>query len=301
VLRLKFKDIIKPLAIGLSVATSLTVINFLFFHKDKNIFYFLNFLSLFTLFLPLILKEYLKHRKVKEMEEMFHIFLRDFIQAIRSGMSLPLALKTVAENDYKSLSFYVRKMSSQLDWGIPFEKVLLNFSRQSGSKLIGRVVSSIIESHKFGGNLSDTIESLRLTAQETEKLRAERRLYIHSQLITGYIIYFVFIAVLVGLKLFLIPSLTEASEREISIMPGQQAESSISEVSPKEKGGWEEVSKRREQLIQEYDMLFRNIILIQGFFAGLSVGKMAEGALIAGIKHSLIMIFIGLIIFLLTG
>ena len=193
-------------------------------------------------------------------------------------MSIPVALKTVAENDYKSLTPLVKKMSSQLEWGIPLEKVLLNFSKQVKSRLIGRIVSSIIESHEFGGNLSDTLDALRATALETEKLREERKLYLHSQMITGYIIFFVFLAVIIGLKLFLIPSLTEATGKEVL-----------------------GVKVSREELIGEYETLFRNIILIQGFFAGLSVGKMAEGAIIAGLKHSIFMMVVGILIYMLAS
>jgi len=275
---LKFEEIIKPIGVGLLISAPVILVNFFIFKEKENIFYLLNFLSIFLLFSPLIISKYLRHRKIKEMEEMFHVFLRDFVQAIRSGMTLPVALKTVSENDYKSLSPYIKKLSSQLDWGIPFEKALLNFSRESNSKLIGRIVSSVIESHRFGGNLPDTLESLRSTALETEKLRTERRLYMHSQMITGYIIYFVFIAVLIGLKIFLLPSLTETTAAEV-----------LGANIPK------------EELMKEYGNLFRNIILIQGLFAGLSVGKMSEGALIAGIKHSIFMIFVGLLLFTLTG
>lgn len=275
---MRFEELAKQIGMGLLISLPIILVNFLIFQKIENIFYLLNIISIFLLFIPLIISRYLEHRRIKEMEEMFHVFLRDFVQAIRSGMSLPVALKSVSENDYKSLSSYIKKLSSQLDWGIPFEKALLSFSKESKSRLIGRIISSVIESHRFGGNLSDTLESLRVTALETEKLRAERRLYMHSQMITGYIIYFVFIAVLIGLKLFLLPSLTESTAAE-----------ALGVETPK------------EELIKEYGNIFRNIILIQGLFAGLSVGKMSEGALIAGIKHSIFMIFIGLLTFILTS
>jgi len=277
VLKLKF-EWAKDLAIGLAIFFPIFLINFFYFQAHENLFYFLNFLSLLLLFVPFLISRYKEHKRIKEIEEMFHVFLRDFVQAIRSGMSIPVALKTVAENDYKSLTPFVKKMSSQLEWGIPLEKVLLNFSKQVKSRLIGRIVSSIIESHEFGGNLSDTLDALRATALETEKLREERKLYLHSQMITGYIIFFVFLAVIIGLKLFLIPSLTEATGKEVL-----------------------GVKVSREELIGEYETLFRNIILIQGFFAGLSVGKMAEGAVIAGLKHSIFMMVVGILIYMLAS
>jgi flagellar protein FlaJ len=51
----------------------------------------------------------------------------------------------------------------------------------------------------------------------------------------------------------------------------------------------------------QYKVIFRNLILIQGLFAGLTVGKMAEGAMLTGIKHSLFMMFVGFLVFTIAG
>jgi len=193
-------------------------------------------------------------------------------------MTIPKALKSVTRNDYKALNPHVKKMAAQLDWGIPVEKVLMSFAKQSKSKLIARIISSVSESHRFGGNLADTLEALSNTAVEVERLRAERRLYLHSQMITGYIVFFVFLAVMIGLEKFLVPSLSEVSPG----LPGAEP-------------------TRPSNLAIEYNTIFRNLILIQGLFAGLSTGKMAEGAIIAGLKHSLFMMFIGALVFTIAG
>ncbi|MFC2143947.1 hypothetical protein ACFLQO_01120, partial [Candidatus Aenigmatarchaeota archaeon] len=46
-----------------------------------------------------------------------------------------------------------------------------------------------------------------------------------------------------------------------------------------------------------YTETFIWFIVIQGFFAGLAIGKMSEGAIMAGLKHSLILILIGYALF----
>ena len=226
--------------------------------------------------------KYTTYRRKKALEDMFPVFLRDFVESIRGGMTVPAALKSVSMNDYKSLSPYVKKMSAQLDWGIPVEIVLSNFAKEADSKLISRVVSSVMESHRFGGNLADTFEALSNTAVEVDRLRAERRLYLHSQMITGYIVFFVFLGVIIGLERFLVPSLSQVTPLGMGLggMPTPSA---------------------TENLAEEYKTVFRNLILIQGLFAGLAVGKMAEGALVAGLKHSMFMMFVGMLIFTLAA
>jgi flagellar protein FlaJ len=207
------------------------------------------------------------------MEDIFPVFLRDFVETIRGGMPVPQAIKALTRNDYKIMNPYVKKMAAQMDWGIPVEKVFLKFSEAAKSNLVGRIISSVIESHRFGGNLADTFEALSRTSFEVEKLRAERRLYLSSQMLTGYIIFFVFLAVIIGLGKFIIPTMTEGA------------------------AGMSLTSQPIQASAAEFKDIFRNLIIIQGLFAGLTVGKMAEGALIGGIKHSLIMILVGLVVF----
>ncbi len=233
--------------------------------------------------MPLVLVKYFETRRVKEMEKNFPVFLQDFVETIRGGMTLPQAFKTISVNEYGVLSPLVKKMSAQLEWGIPVDTVLLKFSDETKSKLISRIVSTVMESHKFGGKLIETFEALSGTAIEVERLRAERRLFLNSQVITGYIIFFVFLAVIIGLEKYLVPSL------------GQVSAQSLTQVSA---GG---TAASQANLSKEYSELFRNLILMQGLFAGLTVGKMSEGAVVSGIKHSVFMMVSGMLVFLIAG
>lgn len=235
----------------------------------------------FMVTVPFLLKWYGVYSKRKNIEKYFPVFLRDFIESIRSGMTLPQAFKTVSGNDYGTLTIYVKKMAAQLNWGIPINKVLTNFSNEADSKLIGRIISTVIESHNFGGNLTDTFEALSRTTAEVDKLRKERYLYLQSQIVTGYIIFFVFLAVIIGLQLFLTPSLT-------SLPQGALSPTGIVSNQPANSG---------QELAKQYNDIYRNLILIQGLFAGLAVGKMSEGSVVAGIKHSIFMMLVGFVAF----
>ena len=268
------EELIVPIVAGICMASLLFYMSFLFFAEQKNLFYALIIIGVGSLLSPIGFLKYMEHRKIRKMEEAFPLFMRDFVEGVRSGATIPQSIKTVASNDYGELSPLVKKMAAQMDWGIPVEKALLNFAKATKSKLIARIISSVIESHRFGGNLTDTLEALGNTAVEVERLRAERRLYLQSQLLTGYII-FIFLVVMIILQRFLIPSFTQIK-------------------SPAEEG-------KKLELMGRYKILFQNLITIQGFFAGLIVGKMSEGAIVAGLKHSLFMISVGLVIYLIAA
>lgn len=265
------------IGIDAAVAVALVILSQTILAPFANILAALPVLGTIILALPIVIVFYLKYANKKDLEELFPVFLRDFVETVRGGMSIPQAFKTIANNDYKSLTPYIKKVAAQLDWGIPVSTVLLRFSKETKSRTISRVISSVVESHRFGGNLVDTFEALSNTAVEIDHLRAERRLYLQSQMITGYIIFFVFLGVMLGLQQFLVPSLAQVSP--------------LGALS----GG------NQQGLADEYKALFRNLIVIQGLFAGLTVGKMAEGAMLAGVKHSIFMVLVGTVVFTLLG
>lgn len=229
---------------------------------------------------PLSVIKYTEDQKLKEYERNFSVFLQDFVEAMRGGMTVPQAFKSLTMNRYGALTKLIRKIAAQLDWGIPVEIVLLKFAKETNSKIISRIVSTVMESHKFGGNLTDTFEALSSTVIEVERLRAERKLFLNSQIITGYIIFFVFLAVIIGLQKYLVPSLGQVSTASLT-------QSSGPAVSP--------------NVSQQYTEIFRNLILMQGLFAGLTVGKMSEGTIVSGIKHSVFMMVVGMLVFLILG
>ena len=272
------QKLIVVLGIGGVVALFIMGFTFLFLRDTPVLFSTMLIVAVIVLFVPLGIIRYSELQKIKQIEEDFPQFMNDLVESVRSGMTLPQAIKGLGENEYGNLTFYVKKLSAQLDWGISFTKAFTNFTKSTKSRLIGRIGSTIIESHEFGGNLTDIFESVSQSTMEIEKLREERKLYLNSQLISGYVIFFVFLVVLIGLQKFLVPAL--------------------SDIQPIGEGETANVSS--DQLTKEYTSIFRNLIILQGVFAGLVIGKMAEGAVVAGLKHSAIMIIIGVVVFTLS-
>jgi len=251
----------------------LLAVNFLVLRELPLLFSMINILSFVMLIVPPVLLKYVEYRKIKLIEKAFPAFLRDFVEGIRSGMTVEQTVKNLRKNDYGELNEYVKRMAAQLDWGIPVEKVLIKFAESTNSNMIKRLMASVIESHRFGGNLADTLEALTEATTEVERLKAERRSNLYSLITKGYIIYFVFVGVMVALGVSMIPTITEMQIEGITPTMGKEA------------------------LRRGYEGLFRNLLLIQGIFSGLSIGKMAEGSMISGIKHSMIMVVVGLVIF----
>jgi flagellar protein FlaJ len=272
------KKLLVLTAISIFIALMLFLIALIAFKEYTNIFSTVSIIALVVAITPIAIFKYSESSRIKSLEDQFPQFMNDLVEAVRSGMSLPQAVNVISKNDYGGLNPYIKKLSAQLEWGIPFTKAFSSFTKSTKSRLIARIGATIIESHEYGGNLTDVFESISKTTVEIERLREERKLFLNSQIVSGYIIFFVFLAVIIGLQKYLVPTLTEISMKQLVTA--------------------EKVENKQMQL--EYKSIFRNLIIIQGFFAGIAIGKMSEGEIINGMKHSLLMIILGLVIFTLA-
>ncbi|UCD03364.1 MAG: type II secretion system F family protein [Candidatus Aenigmatarchaeota archaeon] len=268
--------------ISVIVGTSIILLNFFVFPLlvPEEIFELMqpmiNMAGAMIAIVPPVLVFYTRYKENKEVETQFTVFITDFTEAIDSGMTLPLALKYCKRKDYGILSENIQAIASQVDWGVPFRETLRLFSKKVNSLPVKRAITTIIETYKVGGKISDTLKAVGESLLEINKIKAERSVSVQSQILTSYLIFFVFIFILVILQSFLIPALTPQSTPGTVGVAGM-AGTGVPELFPPE--------------------IFINFIVIQGFFAGLSTGKMAEGSVIAGVKHSIVLTVVGYSIF----
>ncbi|MCD6477428.1 MAG: type II secretion system F family protein [Candidatus Aenigmarchaeota archaeon] len=256
------------------IGVTIIVMNFLLFQGVVQVFTTINILGASLIVGPATIAKYVEYKKSRKIESMFPNFLSDVVSGTQSGMTLTQSIKAASKNEYGPLSPYVKKMASQIDWGIPFDQVLKGIAKELRSKLIDRTVSTIIETHRSGGSISDVLESVSTSVTEVERIKEERKAHVYSQILTGYVIYFVFLGVIIGLQKFLIPTLSFTGVSQFGV------------PSTKESTG-------------NYNTVFQNLIVIQGLFSGLAIGKMSEGSIMAGLKHVIVFIAIGLTAFVL--
>lgn len=233
------------------------------------IFILLNLASILLIFVPLGYVKYKQYTKRKKMEQEFPEFLRDVVHGTRAGMSLPQAIQNTEASNYSYLGEEVERMSAQLEWGIPFDEVLQNFSRRTHSPLVKRSTDTIIQAYTSGGNIQDVLESVGENLRSVKQLKEERQSQLYGEMITGYIVYFIFIGILIALTSYLLPNLASAS---------QQLGGSLNILG----GG----AGNLQENISTYKIWFRRLVYIQAIFSGLIIGKLSEGELRAGFKHS---------------
>ncbi|MBI2579322.1 MAG: type II secretion system F family protein [Candidatus Aenigmarchaeota archaeon] len=255
--------------ISIAAGLALIYVNFMLFSAIPQIFSMINLVAgILVMGIPLLIK-YESYGRVKKIEALFPKYLGDVAQNIASGMTLPQAMRTSANNDYSVMTPYVKEISAKISWGITFERVLTDFAEKTGSRTMKRNVQTIIETHRSGGSIDTVLKSVAQSLIELERIKKERASSIYSQMVNGYVIYLIFLGVMIGLSSFLIPTF--------------------------------KFDESKSDLEQTFSDIFRSLVVIQGFFAGMSIGKLAEGSLQAGIKHSLALVVLGYSAFLLFG
>jgi flagellar protein FlaJ len=258
--------------VAIGIALAILILNVLLFSRSPQLFAGLNGIAAaVALGLPLFVR-YEEYRKIKDLELHFPNFMRDVTQAINVGMSLPRAIENASANDYGRLSPYVKEMSAKLDWGIPFEKVLTSFAEKARSKTIARSVKGIIEAHNSGGTIGTVLQAMTVSVRELENIKRERATRVYGQMVTGYFIYFLFLGIMLALARFLIPPLLA-----FQVTPGP----------------------READIGQIFVETFRSLVVIQGIFAGIGIGKMSEGSIVAGFKHAVALALIGYTVFVI--
>ncbi len=219
-----------------------------------------------------------ENKRQKEIELKFLEFIRNLVEAVKSGIPIPRGISQVADKDYGSLSPYIKKLSYQIEWGIPMHNALIIFADDTGNKVIKRSISIIIEADQSGGDISDILSSVSTSVVNIKKLKEERKSSITSQIVQGYIVFLMFIIIMLVLQILLFPKLANIS---VNLQSGNDLAGL---------GGGQSDDKF------DIDFIFFMLLIIQGFFDGLVIGKFSEGSIKNGLIHSLILMTLSALI-----
>jgi archaellum biogenesis protein FlaJ (TadC family) len=241
--------------------------------SQRIFFLALNILSIVIAIGPILILKYRQYSKRHVYEEQFPNFLRDVVEGTRAGMSLPHAIKNTRNNNYSDLTPFIQEMGAKLEWGIPFETVLQHFGGQTHSQIIQRAVSTIVQTYRAGGNVSQVLETIGSNLKEIRQLRKERESQVYGEMVTGYIVFFVFLLVLVVLVRYLLPALTFSGSSTFMT------------------GGTQSLSSG--EIVSNYRSIFQWLVFVQSVFSGLVIGRLSEGELKAGFKHVALLFGIG--------
>ena len=285
-MRLKFRNIYwLSIIVGILILAS----NFFFFFSftepigPTNRFFYPLIIIAFTIGWAHFWLDYLKElKRQKTIEEKFVDFVRNMESAVKSGISIPQSVIQASRKDYGALTPYLRKLGHQVQAGIPIHKAFYTFAQDTKNPIIKRAITIVIEAEASGGRIEDVMESITTSLVSVEKLKSDRKSSTYSQIVQGYIVYFIFIAIMLVLQLKLFPQLGGlGGEGGLNLLGGASFVGNGVDAA----GGMEAL-----------DRIFFALLLIQGAFAGIMIGKFSEGSIKQGIIHSLALVTIAALI-----
>jgi flagellar protein FlaJ len=247
------------------------VIDLIFFLDKMNLFYFLLGIGIMILLLPFIVGIMVNNQKEQEINSMFLEFTRNLAESVSTGTPVSKSIINMRKNNYGVLNPYVQKLANQIYIGIPLSKALENFSNDVDSSVITRAIGLIKEAEKSGGEIDYILDSTAKSIAEVEKLKKERQAAIYNLVVQGYIIFFLFIGIMMIMEFKVIPLATGINIGSLSSV-NFDSQVQTSNVDP-----------------INFSRPFLYLLVTQGFFAGLVIGKISEGSAKAGLKHSFIM------------
>ena len=269
----------KPQIIGIIIGIVMIILSVIFFYNTK-VLWFLIGIAIIVAVIPFISSLIIETGRAKEKEEMFLAFALDLVESVKAGAPISKSIIQVGKKDYGSLTQHVRKLANQVSLAIPVRQALRTFASDIKNKVISRSVELIIEAESSGGEIGRIIDAVVKSVTEIEDLKKERATRVFGMIVQGYIIFFIFIAIMLFVELKFMPLITGA-------LAGTEMQTgTVGGVGIGFGGG---VS---QEIIEQS---FFILLLVQALFAGLVIGKLSEGALKHGIKHSAILLAVSYI------
>ncbi|OIR22179.1 MAG: hypothetical protein BEU02_01745 [Marine Group III euryarchaeote CG-Epi5] len=237
-----------------------------------------------SLMLPYGVYGYRRDKIRSRVEEKFPDFLRDLAEYWKGGLSMTVAIQTLAKGEYGNLNDEVNKMSSQISWGVSFGEVLEMFTERVTSPIVTRAVRMVDEANKAGGKISDILLAASFDAREIKALETERRQEVGSYVTVIYASFFVYLGIILVLASTFIPAIVDSSAAT-----GGSGSMSIGNLT---------IREMNEVWIST---VFLYSVIIQGTGMGLAAGFMSTGRLYSAFLRASFLLLLGWFIFELAG
>jgi flagellar protein FlaJ len=263
----KIENRVKKIAWIASVLVATAIVAFAYFMFWGTMLFdeFVFFAVITAVFPPAVLS-YIDYKWRKAVDEHLPDLFRSIVQAQETGMTLMQALEEASKRNYGPLTAELKKMTAQISWGMTFEEALIALGKRVNTVLMQRTVPLIIEASRSGGHVEKVFDPLGKFVQTTLLLNKERRNQTRPYVAIIYVAFFVFLFTIILLFKSFFLSMEGLPTLGTAVM------------SP-----------------PEMERMFFHMTSIQAFFGGLVAGKMGEGTINAGLKHSLIMMLCGYI------
>ena len=193
------------------------------------------------------------------------------------GLTLVQAITIVVKADLGVLTYEIKKIKRDIDWGASIQDALVRFEERIRTPAIARAVTLITTASRMTGDIGEVLNIAARDAAMSETLKRERRGEMFIYVAIVYLVFIVFLFVVIVIDTQFLSALAETEA-----------------LSP---GGYSAGISFGKTPVITFERLLFHACLIQALFSGLIAGEMGEGSLRAGVKHAAVMVFIAFVVF----
>ena len=217
-----------------------------------------------------------KLRRISKIEERLPDFLRDVAEAGRFGMTLPDAIVVASSGRYGLLTEEIKKMASQLEWGVPVQTALRLFEERVPTPLVQRVVSIVTRANEAGGNVADVLTMVAHDTRESQLAMQSRQISMLTYVTVIYISFFVFLVTIYIMAAIFLPQMITAGQS----------------VSTSSLSGAGAVTLAY-QYVPILFLAFMVAVIVHAIGDGIMAGVLFNGRVSEGLQHATIMLATG--------
>jgi flagellar protein FlaJ len=203
-------------------------------------------------------------KKKTSTEQGINSFLRDLTEVRKTGLSPEKCIESLSNRDYGEFSKELRKISSEISWGVPVKKVIMDFVRRTRSWMTQIVMFLLVETVDVGGGTIAMVESLARFNNLTQEVEKEKKMAVRPYILMPY-----FAAIL----------LVSTTSMMIGFTAGTLGV------------GTPGTAKDLGPMV----ITFTTSTIFHSYLIGLVAGKISEESIAAGFKHAAILVIVAVL------
>jgi flagellar protein FlaJ len=199
--------------------------------------------------------------KKASMEAGITSFLRDLTEVRKTGLSPEKCIESLSKRDYGAFTKELSKISSEISWGIPLKKVIMQFLKRTKSWMTQLVMFLLVETIAM-------VESLARFNSLTQEVEKEKRMSVRPYIMMPYLASILLVATTIMMLSFTTGTLG------VGAISGQT-------TAPKDFSGMKTI--------------FLTSVIFHSYLIGVVAGKISEESVAAGFKHASILVIIAVV------
>jgi len=208
---------------------------------------------------------HIRLQKVKgSMEQGVANFLRDLTEVRKTGLSPEKCIESLSTRDYGAFSKEIRKISTDLSWGIPIKQVMMDFLYRTKSWLVQMVMFLLVETIDVGGGTIAMIDSLARFNNMTQETEKEKKMSVRPYVMMPYLASILLVATTVMM---------------MNLTTGISVEG-IASSGP-------------DPLMQT---VFLCSVIFHSYLIGIVAGKISDDSVASGLKHAAVLVIIAIVV-----